>query len=57
MREENGRKVARKVTVNIGEFYDQSIEVRSGLTDGDVLVTRGYQGLYEGQLIDVVGGK
>ena len=57
MREENSRKVARKVTVNIGEFYDQSIEVRSGLTDGDVLVTRGYQGLYEGQLIDVVGGK
>jgi RND family efflux transporter MFP subunit len=57
MREENGRKVARKVTVNIGEFYDQSIEVRSGLTDGDVLITRGFQGLYEGQLIEVVGGK
>jgi membrane fusion protein (multidrug efflux system) len=57
MREENGRKVARKVSVNIGEFYDQSIEVRTGLTDGDVLITRGFQGLYEGQLIDVVAGK
>ena len=53
LKEENGRKVARKVTVNIGDFYGETIEVKSGLTDGDRLVTRGFQGLYEGQLIEV----
>jgi RND family efflux transporter MFP subunit len=54
MKDENGKKVARKVTVTIGEFYDELIEIRSGLTEGDKLITRGYQSLYEGQLIDIV---
>jgi membrane fusion protein (multidrug efflux system) len=54
MKEENGRKVARKMPVIIGEFYDELIEIRSGLTGGENLVTRGFQGLYEGQLIDLV---
>lgn len=54
LKEEKGRKVARKVTVNIGDFYGETIEVKSGLTDGDRLITRGFQGLYEGQLIEVV---
>lgn len=54
MKEENGKKVARKIPVTIGEFYDELIEIRSGLSEGDKLVTRGYQSLYEGQLIDIV---
>ena len=54
MKEENGKKVARKMSVTIGEFYDELIEIRSGLTGGENLVTRGFQGLYEGQLIDLV---
>jgi multidrug efflux pump subunit AcrA (membrane-fusion protein) len=54
MREENGKKIARKVPVNVGQFYDEQIEVTGGLNAGDVLVTRGFQGLYEGQRIDVV---
>jgi RND family efflux transporter MFP subunit len=52
MKEENGKKVARKKPVTVGEFYDELIEVRNGLTPGEQLITRGYQGLYEGQLID-----
>jgi RND family efflux transporter MFP subunit len=52
MKEENGKKVARKKQVTVGEFYDELIEVRNGLGAGEQLITRGYQGLYEGQLID-----
>ena len=54
MREEQGKKIARKVPVTVGQFYDEQIEVIGGLNAGDVLVTRGFQGLYEGQRIDVV---
>lgn len=52
MKEENGKKVARKKQVSVGEFYDELIEVRNGLAAGEQLITRGFQGLYEGQLID-----
>ncbi len=48
---ENGKPVARKRNVTIGEFYDEMIEVKSGLTTGDKLITKGFQGLYDGQLI------
>jgi membrane fusion protein, multidrug efflux system len=51
LKEENGKKVARKKPVNIGEFYDAQIEVKTGLTAGEQLITKGFQGLYEGQLI------
>jgi RND family efflux transporter MFP subunit len=54
MREENGKKIARKIPVTVGQFYDEQIEVTSGITAGDKLVTRGFQGLYEGQRIDLV---
>lgn len=54
MREENGKKIARKVPVTVGQFYDEQIEVTSGIAAGDKLVTRGFQGLYEGQRIDLV---
>jgi multidrug efflux pump subunit AcrA (membrane-fusion protein) len=49
--QEKGKSVARKRTVEIGEFYDALIEVKSGLSAGDQLITKGFQGLYEGQLI------
>jgi len=48
---EGNKTVARKRAVSIGEFYDELIEVNSGLTKGDKLITKGYQGLYDGQLI------
>ena len=49
--QEKGKTVARKRAVQIGEFYDALIEVKSGLSAGDQLITKGFQGLYEGQLI------
>ena len=52
MKDENGKKVARKKPVSVGEFYDELIEIRNGLAVGDQLITKGFQGLYEGQLID-----
>jgi RND family efflux transporter MFP subunit len=48
---ENGKNLARKKMVTIGEFYDELIEVNAGLNKGDKLITKGFQGLYDGQLI------
>lgn len=48
---EGNKTVARKKSVTIGEFYDELIEVNAGLAKGDKLITKGYQGLYDGQLI------
>ena len=48
---ENGKNMARKKMVTIGEFYDELIEVNAGLNKGDKLITKGFQGLYDGQLI------
>jgi hypothetical protein len=34
-----------------GEFYGNNIEVIGGLAAGDILITEGYQSIYDGQLI------
>jgi len=47
----NGKAVARKTPVVIGEVYGNNVEIKSGLKAGDQLITEGYQNLYEGQLI------
>ena len=43
--------IARKRTIFLGESYGGLVEVKSGLTAGDTLVTEGYQTLYEGQIV------
>lgn len=48
---ENGRQVARKRVIVVGELYNDQLEVKSGLQAGDVLITEGFQGLYDGQAI------
>lgn len=48
---ENGKKVAKKRPVTVGQLYGDSLEVKSGLQTGDVLISDGFQGLYDGQLI------
>jgi len=48
---DKGKTVAHKKTITIGQSYSDKIEVTSGLTSGDQLITDGFQGLYEGQLI------
>ena len=48
---ENGKKIAHKKPVVVGEIYGEEIEVKEGLQPGDKLITKGFQGLYEGQVI------
>lgn len=48
---ENGKLIARKKTVIIGELYGDKLEVKSGLQTGDKIITEGFQGLYDGQVI------
>jgi RND family efflux transporter MFP subunit len=48
---ENGKLVARKKVITVGEFYGNNIEVLSGLAAGDSIITEGYQSLYDGQSI------
>jgi RND family efflux transporter MFP subunit len=50
---ENGKLVARKRPVTIGEFYANSIEILSGINAGEQVVTEGYQSLFDGQLLTV----
>jgi len=48
---EGNKLVARKKSIVVGELYQQLIEVKTGLTAGDVLITEAFQNLYEGQLL------
>ncbi len=48
---ENGKKVAKKKTVQVGEIYGENIEVKGGLSIGDQVITEGFQSLYEGQVV------
>lgn len=48
---EAGKTIARKRRVQVGELYGDRLEVKSGLQSGEVIVTEGYQELYEGQAI------
>lgn len=48
---ENGKNVARKKPVQIGELYGDKLEIKSGLQAGDQVITGGFQGLYDGQNI------
>ncbi|TCJ13494.1 efflux RND transporter periplasmic adaptor subunit [Flaviaesturariibacter flavus] len=50
---EGAKTVARKRSIIVGESYGERIEVKSGLSNGDQLITEGYQDLYEGQLVAV----
>lgn len=47
----NGKTVAHRVIVTIGEVYGENVEIKAGLKAGDQLVTEGFQNLYEGQNI------
>ena len=49
--QDGGKLIATKKAVTIGDLYGDKLEVKSGLVAGDVLITEGYQGLYEKQLL------
>ncbi|GAC1383429.1 MAG: efflux RND transporter periplasmic adaptor subunit [Ginsengibacter sp.] len=48
---EDDKLFARKRIVQIGELYKDQIEVKQGLKVGDLIITEGFQGLYDGQLL------
>ena len=50
-KQSNGKTVARKKKVVIGEVYGDNVEIKAGLTAGEQLISEGYQSLYEGQAI------
>ena len=47
----NGKTLAHRIVVTIGEVYGEKVEIKAGLKAGDQLVTEGFQNLYEGQSI------
>jgi membrane fusion protein, multidrug efflux system len=49
----NGKLMASKKNIIIGETYGELVEVKAGLAANEQLITGGYQNLYEGQLIAV----
>jgi len=50
---EGDKMVARKREIAVGELYDDKLEVKSGLQGGDIIITEGFQSLYDGQLITI----
>jgi membrane fusion protein, multidrug efflux system len=48
---EGNKQIARKKQVTVGQLYGDKLEVKNGLKAGDVIITEGFQNLYDGQLI------
>jgi membrane fusion protein, multidrug efflux system len=48
---EGNKKVAKAKTVKTGISYNGDIEIVSGLSAGDLIITEGYQDLVDGQVI------
>lgn len=48
---ENGKLIARKKAVTVGQYYGNNIEILTGLVAGDNVITEGYQTLFDGQNI------
>ena len=42
---------ARRKKINVGETYNGMIEVKAGLTASDMIITEGYQVVYDGQVV------
>jgi RND family efflux transporter MFP subunit len=52
-KEENGKLVARRLPVIIGNAYNGLTEITSGITAGDKIITTGFNSLMDGELIQV----
>lgn len=50
---EGDKMIARKREVAVGELYGDKLEVKSGLQGGDIIISEGFQSLFDGQLISV----
>jgi multidrug efflux pump subunit AcrA (membrane-fusion protein) len=52
-KEENGRLVARRQLVTVGNTYNGLAEIKQGITEGDKVITTGFNSLIDGELIQV----
>lgn len=48
---EGGKLIARKRQVIVGELYGDKLEIKSGILAGDLIISEGYQNLYDSQVI------
>ena len=48
---ENGKNIAKKLKITVGKQYGGMAEITAGLTQGDKLITTGYQDLNDGDNI------
>jgi RND family efflux transporter MFP subunit len=51
MEKAGDKMIARKKVVSVGEVYNGMIEIKSGLTGGELIITEGYQTVYDGQSV------
>jgi RND family efflux transporter MFP subunit len=51
MEKSGDKMIARKKTVIVGEVYEGIIEIKTGLSGGELIITEGYQSVYDGQAI------
>ena len=51
--ETDGEWIAQKRIVTIGEHYEGRVEILTGISEGEHVVTLGYQNLSDGQRVDV----
>lgn len=51
MEKSGDKMVARKKVVTVGETYNGVTEIKSGLGGGDLIITEGFQTLYDGQSV------
>jgi len=51
MEKAGDKMVARKKTVIAGEAYNGLMEIKSGLAGGELIITEGYQTVYDGQAV------
>jgi hypothetical protein len=51
MEKTGDKMIARKKTVTVGEAYNGMIEIKSGLAGGALIITEGYQTVYDGQAV------
>jgi membrane fusion protein, multidrug efflux system len=50
-RSSNGKITAAKRQINVGAFFGDRVEVKNGLNNSDLIITEGYQNIYEGQIL------
>jgi membrane fusion protein, multidrug efflux system len=51
MEKAGDKMIARKKVVTVGQVYDGLIEIKSGLSGGELIIKEGFQTVYDGQRV------